>query len=475
VELLESRRLLSTSLGSDGLLTIMGTTDADVISVNMSTSGSDVVINDNGFTKSYAASSVTSMNISLGLDNDVCSVDSSVSIPATITGGSGNDVITGGSGNDTIYGGHPTIVYANGDGDDTINAGGGDDTIIGGSGADVMNGGIGTDCVDYGSSAAAVTVYIDGSANDGSAGERDNVGVDVECVRGSAFNDTLNATSRTSGVKLYGAGGDDLLESGEGDDFLYGDAGNDILSAHGGNDYLEGSVGDDRLYGGSGDDTLMAGDGNDLVVEGNDGNDWLWGGLGSDYLIGGNGTDTTDYREKTSGVTVHTDNDPHDGTTGEGDNVYIDVEILYGTSFADNVNATGAQVPVTLYGLDGDDLLEGGFNNDLLYGGNGNDTLSGQAGDDTLQGEAGDDTLIGGAGYDSLRGDAGNDLLTGEDGNDILTGGTGADRVYGGNGDDLIFIRDGQIDALVDGGAGTDSMQKDLLDVTYYNVEALLT
>ena len=46
--------------------------------------------------------------------------------------------------------------------------------------------------------------------------------------------------------------------------------------------------------------------------------------------------------------------------------------------------------------------------------------------------------------------------------------------MYGGNGDDLIFIRDGFADTLVDAGAGTDSMQRDLLDVLYYNVEALL-
>jgi len=50
-------------------------------------------------------------------------------------------------------------------------------------------------------------------------------------------------------------------------------------------------------------------------------------------------------------------------------------------------------IPVTMFGGDG---------NDTLVGGSGNDSILGQAGDDTLAGEAGNDALVGGAGTDQL-------------------------------------------------------------------------
>lgn len=54
-----------------------------------------------------------------------------------------------------------------------------------------------------------------------------------------------------------------------------------------------------------------------------------------------------------------------------------------------------------LWGLEGDDLLQGGPGNDLLVGGEGNDTLIGGAGRDTLVGGAGDDLLDGGSGVNT--------------------------------------------------------------------------
>jgi Ca2+-binding RTX toxin-like protein len=62
-----------------------------------------------------------------------------------------------------------------------------------------------------------------------------------------------------------------------------------------------------------------------------------------------------------------------------------------------------------------------------LFGDNGEDLLNGTAGKDSLNGGNGKDTLIGGAGNDSLNGGNGKDELTGGTGNDILTGGDGSD------------------------------------------------
>ena len=45
--------------------------------------------------------------------------------------------------------------------------------------------------MSYASRTAAVTVSLDGTANDGESGENDNVGADVESITGGKGNDTL--------------------------------------------------------------------------------------------------------------------------------------------------------------------------------------------------------------------------------------------------------------------------------------------
>ena len=74
---------------------------------------------------------------------------------------------------------------------------------------------------------------------------------------------------------------------------------------------------------------------------------------------------------------------------------------------------TTVEVPATLRGGEGDDLLIGGLGNDKLVGGPGNDTLSGRAGDDALYGGSGNDTLFGGPGNDKLVGGPGENTLVG--------------------------------------------------------------
>ena len=94
-----------------------------------------------------------------------------------LTGNAANNVLNGGAGNDTIDGGL---------GNDTENGDDGNDTFVQsgevGNGADVMNGGAGIDTVDYTSRELPVTVTRDGIANDGVAGEGDNVMPDIENV-----------------------------------------------------------------------------------------------------------------------------------------------------------------------------------------------------------------------------------------------------------------------------------------------------
>lgn len=108
-----------------------------------------------------------------------------------------------------------------------------------------------------------------------------------------------------------------------------------------------------------------------------------------------------------------------------------------GTAASEHVIAYSNNGPVEMYGMGG---------NDILQGGNSADTLDGGAGDDLLMGRFGADQLIGGAGDDILHGGAGAD---------VLTGGSGADTfVFAANNDD-----DGSTDLVAGFEAGTDQIE----------------
>ncbi|MGH7962210.1 MAG: calcium-binding protein, partial [Candidatus Binatia bacterium] len=98
-------------------------------------------------------------------------------------------------------------------------------------------------------------------------------------VYGFGGNDLLQL--ETEGAQGYGGIGNDFLRNGVGDQQLFGEENNDILIA---------SSGDDELYGGLDNDALQGGDDNDYL-EGHDGNDFLDGGAGSDVIYGGAGHD----------------------------------------------------------------------------------------------------------------------------------------------------------------------------------------
>ena len=100
--------------------------------------------------------------------------------------GPGNDAVTGGRGGDTLTGGPGNDSVAGGDGDDSL------DEAAPANGTDVLSGGDGSDAVDYSGRTAAVAVLFDGKADNGQAGENDNVASDIEGATGGAGNDTLD-------------------------------------------------------------------------------------------------------------------------------------------------------------------------------------------------------------------------------------------------------------------------------------------
>ena len=157
------------------------------------------------------------------------------------------EMAKGGEGNDTLLTtGADPIIANGGAGNDVLEGGPGDDLLGGGPGADVLVGGAGDDIlvidgqdsVDAG--AGTDTVIID----DPAGVTLDLAAVHAELAFGGSGDDVLQ-TSGTSGVLLYGGGGDDRLQGGQGDDGLYGGEGNDLLLGGAGDDVLDGGAGDD--------------------------------------------------------------------------------------------------------------------------------------------------------------------------------------------------------------------------------------
>jgi Ca2+-binding RTX toxin-like protein len=227
------------------------------------------------------------------------------------------------------------------------------------------------------------------------------------------------------------------------------------------------------ILGNGGNDFLRGGLGND-TLSGNEGNDVLDGGPGADRLNGGHGRDIVTYASHPSGVSVSLDGKRNDGSPGENDLVWTDVEEVDGSPGNDVlVGSTGAD---DLRGGAGNDRNDGRSGSDLLDGGPGEDTLdyssrilgvtlnlsSGLAttigesdrisGFEDVLGSKRDDRLTGDAGPNRLAGGGGNDLLDGGGDPDVLIGGSGFDTAtYAGRSAPVIVSLDGRAN---DGAAG---------------------
>jgi Ca2+-binding RTX toxin-like protein len=315
------------------------------------------------------------------------------------------ETVLGGSGNDTINGSSRANMLIGNGGNDILNGLGGDDTLDGGAGADGMYGGSGNDTVTYASRTNPVFISSDGVANDGEAGEGDDIGTSIET--------------------MIGGSGDDQITGNDNNELLLGGGGNDTLNGAGGNDTLDGQA-------------------------------------GADQMIGGPGNDTVTYASRAAAVSVNIDGVANDGAPGEGDNIDFSVETVIGGSGNDfmlgpEVDSMGNYIytPVNFQGGPGNDTLGGGIGNDTLLGGPGNDAIDGGGGaDNFIDGGDGNDYLSVDVGID---GDFGSGTINGGNGNDTITSGalgSGAREMHGGGGDDVLLPH-GQAQ-IVTGDAGND-------------------
>ena len=162
-----------------------------------------------------------------------------------LTGGTAASTVIGGPGADTLRGRGAADRLVGG----TEEGGGvdGDDVLDGGGGPDVLIGGLGRDTASYASRITPVVVTIGDGANDGAAGEGDDVRTGVERLVGGTAADTLT--------------GDD------GSNDLAGGEGADVLVPGGGADSAAGGTGDDRIEARDGAaDVIACGDGADTVI-----------------------------------------------------------------------------------------------------------------------------------------------------------------------------------------------------------------
>jgi len=290
--------------------------------------------------------------------------------------------------------------------------------------------------------------------------------------------------------RIYGGMGDDILLGGKGADSLYGgadndvlfgDAGNDVLSGGFGNDELQGESGNDQLDGGAGADILQGGQGNDILTGGADNDTYLWNlGDGNDIIINETSRYLSDAHDKIvfgpdvtkeqvqvsrqdkdvvltispSGETItirdyfasqHQQIDVfefHDGSVMRADEIKSRLLTVHGSEQNDTLTGNRGEHDV-LYGLGGDDELNGESGNDELYGGQGKDTLNGGSGHDELFGDEGNDILDGGSGDDVIYGGAGDDTIYGSDGDDFISGGAGNDTIEDTYGDNVFYFEQG--------------------------------
>ena len=122
--------------------------------------------------------------------------------PATALrcGGPGNDQLLAGQGSDELHADDGNDLWSAGDGDDDLY-----DSSTGATGADDISGGNGYDRIWYDQRTSALAISIDNLANDGAAGEGDNLRTDVEQLFGGREADTLVAAPAPTSSSAGGA------------------------------------------------------------------------------------------------------------------------------------------------------------------------------------------------------------------------------------------------------------------------------
>jgi RTX calcium-binding nonapeptide repeat (4 copies) len=154
-----------------GTLQVRGDDQANVVALRLKAGDAATIqvdVGDDGSADySFARSDVDAIDVRMGDGNDVARIDDANgsftnTIPATISGGDGDDTLTGGLGAETFRGGDGNDTVVGGKGADTGYLGDGNDVFVWnpGDGSDVVEGQDGRDTMLFNGAAGAETVDV---------------------------------------------------------------------------------------------------------------------------------------------------------------------------------------------------------------------------------------------------------------------------------------------------------------------------
>jgi Ca2+-binding RTX toxin-like protein len=331
---------------------------------------------------------------------------------------SGVEVVVASAFSDVVYG--TTLA-------DTLIGDDGDDIFVGRGGADNFDGGNGSDTISYGTSALAVTLWLDGSeANAGAAagvtlisvenatggGNKDRFGASAAANRfdGKTGFDTVTYQKALSGLVI------DMTSAAASTGIAAGDQ---FISI----ECVIGSGFDDTIRGSAAAETFTAGQGNDLVE----------GRGGADQIDGGEGTDTVSFASAASGIAAFLGVQNKNTGAAQGSRLF-NIENLTGTGFDDRLGAS--RLANHLNGGDGFDWVSYEYSSSYI--------AIDFSGATANKNDAAGDTYLGVEAFVGTRY------------NDQIYGTSGVERFAGGNGDDL-FVGRGGADVF-DGAFGSDTI-----------------
>jgi Ca2+-binding RTX toxin-like protein len=388
-DLIMGNALGNLLLGAEGDDTIQGGSGADTL--NGGAGNDELDGGDGEDTVSYAdAGEGVSVDLARAGPQFISTSrgsDQLVSIE-NITGSAHNDVLFGTAGANVLNGGGGADSLYGGAGDDTYHVDTQSDLVF-----EHLDGGtdaILSTVSFYLYAHVERLTLTDGTGNlFGSGNDRDNTLTGNEgnnLLLGWDGNDTLLGNAGND--NLYGVEGADSLLGGAGIDNLIGGNGNDTLDGGSDPDALYGEDGNDVLFGGTGffTDILIGGAGDDTL----DGSASVASGLPRnqgdyDRMNGGAGNDTY-YVDTPSDLTFEALNDGTDTViadiNGAGYYLYANVENL--TLIGNTPFGVGNELANTLTGSALANWLLGGAGNDTINGGGGNDVLFGEGGADTF-------------------------------------------------------------------------------------------
>ena len=348
--------LASISLSS-GVLTMQSDSLTTKMIVDYSSSTKLITASINYLVQTFPVASVTAIHINGSPNPDDIEVTNTLSIPASIHGGAGNDTIYGGAGNDHIWGEA---------GNNYISGRNGSDFLYGGTGNDTLDGGNGTDTGDAGT---GTNVFI--SVEDITGG----LPVNPPPVVGKPPVKTPPVTKppTTGGTSTGGT-----------------------------------STGGTKTGGTTTSGTGTSSSGSSTSTSATSGTISLANGVLTILGSAKSTKITVGYNSSTKSVTAQIDA----GTVKSFIKTSVASITIIGGANGEYISVTNTlTIPALIRGMGG---------NDTIFGGGGNDSITGDAGNDALAGRDGNDGFLGGAGNDTIDGGPGKDLADGGAGTNKL-------------------------------------------------------